>query len=168
MAHPPRSNPPLRSSSGPPSPCITPSTETFVLIVSFMVAVPFSLVWSSFGMTGPPRRRLCGLGVGGLLYVRLDLFRGFSFGLEHRRGDGDSDDDEAGPDKEGQLVPARERGDVALSGPDQSLAARGGEGGERGEPHGGADLHGRVDEAGGEAGVFLRRAGHRQDRERRE
>ena len=27
-AHPPRSNPPLRSSSGPPSPCITPSTET--------------------------------------------------------------------------------------------------------------------------------------------
>src|SRR5215203_3208171 len=46
MAHPPRSNPPLRSSSGPPSPCITPATETFVLVVSFMVAVPFSLVWS--------------------------------------------------------------------------------------------------------------------------
>src|SRR3712207_4328400 len=44
MAHPPRSNPPQRSSSGPPSPCITPSTETFVLIVSFMVAVPFSSV----------------------------------------------------------------------------------------------------------------------------
>src|SRR5215213_2452995 len=37
MAHPPRSNPPLRSSSDPPSPCITPSTETFVLVVSFMV-----------------------------------------------------------------------------------------------------------------------------------
>src|SRR5215210_5819272 len=37
MAHPPRSNPPLRSSSGPPSPCILPSTETFVLVVSFMV-----------------------------------------------------------------------------------------------------------------------------------
>src|SRR5450755_1413479 len=33
---PPRSNPPLRSSSGPPSPCITPSTETFVMVVSFM------------------------------------------------------------------------------------------------------------------------------------
>src|SRR3954452_10429648 len=42
-AHPPRSNPPLRSSSGPPSPCITPSTETFVMVVSFMLAVPFSL-----------------------------------------------------------------------------------------------------------------------------
>src|SRR5215211_5926939 len=27
MAHPPCSNPSLRSSSGPPSPCITPSTE---------------------------------------------------------------------------------------------------------------------------------------------
>src|SRR5687767_6081147 len=44
MAHPPRSNPPLRSSSAPPSPCITPSTETFVLVVSFMAAVPFSRV----------------------------------------------------------------------------------------------------------------------------
>src|SRR5712692_1235371 len=42
MAHPPRSNPPLRSSSDPPSPCITPSTETFVVIVSFMIVVPFS------------------------------------------------------------------------------------------------------------------------------
>src|SRR5829696_157604 len=51
MAHPPRSNPPLRSSSGPPSPCITPSTETLVLVVSFMVGAPFSLVWSSFGRT---------------------------------------------------------------------------------------------------------------------
>src|SRR3712207_4277248 len=44
MAHPPRSKPPLRSSSGPPSPCITPSTETLVLVVSFMVGAPFSLV----------------------------------------------------------------------------------------------------------------------------
>ena len=41
-AHPPRSNPPLRSSSDPPSPCITPSTETCVRVVSFMVADPFS------------------------------------------------------------------------------------------------------------------------------
>src|SRR6266542_4439213 len=56
MAHPPRSNPPLRSSSGPPRPCITPSTETFVVVVSFMVAGPFSFVWSSFGTTGPPYR----------------------------------------------------------------------------------------------------------------
>jgi hypothetical protein len=38
--HPPRSNPPLRSSSGPPRPCITPSTETFVVVVSFMVVGP--------------------------------------------------------------------------------------------------------------------------------
>src|SRR5258706_2521813 len=43
VTHPPRTNPPLRSSSGPPSPCITPSTETLVLVVSFMTSVPFSL-----------------------------------------------------------------------------------------------------------------------------
>jgi hypothetical protein len=43
VVHPPRSNPPLRSSSGEPIPCITPSTETNVVVVSFMVAVPFSL-----------------------------------------------------------------------------------------------------------------------------
>ena len=40
VTHPPRSNPPLRSSSGPPSPCITPSTVTIVVVVSFMVAGP--------------------------------------------------------------------------------------------------------------------------------
>ena len=44
VTHPPRSNPPLRSSSGPPSPCITPSTVTIVMVVSFMIAVPFSVV----------------------------------------------------------------------------------------------------------------------------
>jgi hypothetical protein len=44
MAHPPRSNPFLRSSSdAPPFPCITPSTVTCVMVVSFMVAAPFSL-----------------------------------------------------------------------------------------------------------------------------
>src|SRR5260370_17095080 len=43
MAHPPRSKPPLRSSSGPPNPCITPSTETLVVVVNFMIAAPFSL-----------------------------------------------------------------------------------------------------------------------------
>src|SRR5439155_9821231 len=48
-AHPPRSNLPRSSSSGPPGPCITPSTETCVVVVSFMVAVPFSLVWSLVG-----------------------------------------------------------------------------------------------------------------------
>src|SRR5207342_3758222 len=43
MAHPPRSNPFLRSSSdAPPFPCITPSTVTCVMVVSFMIAVPFS------------------------------------------------------------------------------------------------------------------------------
>src|SRR6266852_7965753 len=49
MAHPPRSNPPLRSSSDPPSPCITPSTETFVVIVSFMIVVPFSFGFAPLG-----------------------------------------------------------------------------------------------------------------------
>src|SRR5216683_6736519 len=43
LAHPPRSNPPLRFSSGPPFPCTTPSTETCVMVVSFMIAVPFSV-----------------------------------------------------------------------------------------------------------------------------
>src|SRR5206468_1455960 len=51
VTHPPRSNPPLRSSSGPPSPCITPSTVTIVRVVSFMVEVPFS-----FGRCSVPRR----------------------------------------------------------------------------------------------------------------
>src|SRR6266511_129978 len=45
MTHPPRSNPPLRSSSGPPSPCITPSTVTIVTVVSFMGS-SFLLWWS--------------------------------------------------------------------------------------------------------------------------
>src|SRR5262245_42575469 len=39
-AHPPRSKPPLRSSSAAPGPCITPSTETCVVVVSFIVAPP--------------------------------------------------------------------------------------------------------------------------------
>jgi hypothetical protein len=52
MAHPPRSNPFLRSSSdAPPFPCITPSTATCVVVVNFMIAVPFSLVG------GAPRGR---------------------------------------------------------------------------------------------------------------
>ena len=56
VTHPPRSNPPLRSSSGPPSPCMTPSSVTSVTVVSFMAAVPFSLGLSSFDQTGPRRR----------------------------------------------------------------------------------------------------------------
>src|SRR3712207_9339974 len=54
MAHPPRPNPPLRSSSGPPSPCITPSTERFVLVVSFMALL--SLAVSLSHLIGRKRR----------------------------------------------------------------------------------------------------------------
>ena len=39
--NPPRSKPPRRSSSGPPNPCITPSTERLVVVVNFMFLVPF-------------------------------------------------------------------------------------------------------------------------------
>src|SRR6478752_7140726 len=40
-AQPPRSNPFLRSSSVvPPLPCITPSTVTWVMVVSFMIEFP--------------------------------------------------------------------------------------------------------------------------------
>src|SRR4051794_38247858 len=38
--HPPRTNRPCSSSSGPPGPCITPSTETWVVVVSLMRACP--------------------------------------------------------------------------------------------------------------------------------
>ena len=49
MAHPPRSNPPLRSSSDAPSPCITPSRETCVMVVSFMGSSFLS--WWSFWLS---------------------------------------------------------------------------------------------------------------------
>src|SRR5262245_48482722 len=42
-AHPPRSKTPRWSSCGPPGPCITPSTETCAVVVSFMVAAPSAL-----------------------------------------------------------------------------------------------------------------------------
>jgi hypothetical protein len=49
MAHPPRSNPFLRSSSdAPPFPCITPSTVTCVMVVSFMGSSFLS--WWSFSL----------------------------------------------------------------------------------------------------------------------
>src|SRR6476659_1150004 len=74
IAHPPRSNPFLRSSSdAPPFPCITPSTVTCVMVVSFIIAVPFP--WGrplAGGLTpatntaGPIRHRLS------------DFFRGLS------------------------------------------------------------------------------------------
>src|SRR5262245_50682008 len=44
MAHPPRSNPLLRSSSDAwPFPCITPSTVIWVIVVNFIVVAPFAL-----------------------------------------------------------------------------------------------------------------------------
>src|SRR5918994_2409875 len=57
--HPPRSNPPRRSSSGPPSPCITPSTVTIVVVVSFMIAVPFSLAAPLWAASHPCYEHLC-------------------------------------------------------------------------------------------------------------
>jgi|SRR5690348_1536337 len=42
-----------RSSSGPPSPCITPSTVTIVVLVSFHDLVPFSL-FGGLGWCGHP------------------------------------------------------------------------------------------------------------------
>src|SRR5438105_11949487 len=101
-AHPPRSNTPrssssgppgpciatgvtlafLRnkrsSSSGPPGPCITPSTETCAVVVSFMVAVPFSLVWASFGRCRSSRRSSpASTGLGRILgQDRVDLADG--------------------------------------------------------------------------------------------
>src|SRR5262249_4510220 len=59
LAHPPRSNPPLRFSSGPPFPCTTPSTETCVVVVSFMIAVPFSLGAPLVGGPSPCYEHLC-------------------------------------------------------------------------------------------------------------
>src|SRR5918995_2229044 len=58
MAHPPRSNPFLRSSSdAPPFPCIPPSTVTCVMVVSFIVAPPLLAVFSSSFDSAGPRRR---------------------------------------------------------------------------------------------------------------
>src|ERR671925_186593 len=53
LAQPPRSIPGSRFSSRPPFACITPSTETWVVVVSFMVTAPFSCrarlrTWVSF------------------------------------------------------------------------------------------------------------------------
>src|SRR6266576_4532722 len=60
MAHPPLSNPLLRSSSdAPPFPCTTPSTEICVVVVSFMIAVPFSLGRASQAASRLCYERLC-------------------------------------------------------------------------------------------------------------
>src|SRR5207248_2140318 len=50
MAHPPRSKPPLRSSSGPPNPCITPSTETLVVVVNLTLWSAKSADWGALGL----------------------------------------------------------------------------------------------------------------------
>src|SRR5262249_13302435 len=55
---PPPPTPPLRFSSGPPFPCTTPSTETCVVVVSFMIAVPFSLGRPSWAASPLPRTPL--------------------------------------------------------------------------------------------------------------
>src|SRR6478672_12371740 len=70
IAHPPRSNPPRRSSSGPPFPCITPSTETSVVVVSFMR--------SSFLSRFRARRSRPLAGE-----ERVDLAEGFDYALFH-------------------------------------------------------------------------------------
>src|SRR5919109_2518608 len=60
-AHPPRSNPFLRSSSdAPPFPCITPSMVTWVVVVSFMLVAPLPWrrpLWAASPLprTPPPR-----------------------------------------------------------------------------------------------------------------
>src|SRR5919109_479878 len=60
LAHPPRSNPLLRSSSeAPPFPCITPSTETCVVVVSFMITVSFPRGRPSWAASHPRYERLC-------------------------------------------------------------------------------------------------------------
>src|SRR3954465_3966367 len=83
LAPPPRSNPFLRSSSeAPPFPCITPSTETCVVVVSFMVAIlPFGGVLVSPGSVGEQGvhladRLLQALG-GASVQPLLHLFAGF-------------------------------------------------------------------------------------------
>src|SRR5919204_6693063 len=77
-AQPPRSNRPRSSSSGPPGPCITPSTETCAVLVSFMVAVPFSSAWSPFGRgRRAPRSWPAPTGLGRILgQDRVDLADG--------------------------------------------------------------------------------------------
>src|SRR5690242_14308409 len=60
LAHPPRSIPGSSSSFRPPFACITPSTETCVLVVSFMVAAPSRWLFSSaasFVWQQPKQRR---------------------------------------------------------------------------------------------------------------
>src|SRR5829696_2283084 len=80
LAHPPRSNPPLVS--GPPFPCITPSTETCVVVVSFMIAVSFSLGGAPRGRpltpatnTSAPIRHRLRISLEDLLVRRLSAVR---------------------------------------------------------------------------------------------
>src|SRR6266540_2763082 len=136
VTHPPRSKPPLRSSSGAPSPCITPSTVTMVTVVSFIVAGPFSL---------------------GLVVVRL--YR--TAAPSHRSQQGPSGSPRFpspdSRDKSGQQVPATERHlPDRLYGQDTPI--------ERHGPVTGIDLHGKhgrvVDQRSSGGGT---RPGHRHE-----
>jgi hypothetical protein len=62
--------------SGPPSPCITPSTVTIVVVVSFMIVVPFSLVGRR-SIRPDHRTELIGCGTGSALsYRALAVYAG--------------------------------------------------------------------------------------------
>src|SRR5258706_14587878 len=74
LAHPPRSNPPLRFSSGPPFPCTTPSTETCVVVVSFMIAVPLHLGGAPHGRPLTPATNTSA----SIRHRLPDFFRGLS------------------------------------------------------------------------------------------
>jgi hypothetical protein len=56
-SQPPRSNPPLRSSSGPPGPCMTPSTDRNVVSVTCIIVLPLRFVptdvWSRYLLNTP-------------------------------------------------------------------------------------------------------------------
>src|SRR4051794_8859450 len=77
IAQPPRSKPPLRSSSdAPPFPCITPSTVTCVMVVSFMVRPLYS--WGSRYDRSEARnsstsKRLFGCGLQSLRVAGVDV-----------------------------------------------------------------------------------------------
>src|ERR671934_1905568 len=69
LAHPPRPIPGSRFSPRPPFACITPSTETCVVVVSFMIAVP--PLERGRGLSGDGRGAVVGLGGA----VERDLLR---------------------------------------------------------------------------------------------
>src|SRR6266513_1401028 len=86
-AHPPRSNTPRSSSSGPPGPCITPSTEIGVVVVSFMVAAPLSLSLSLVDWVTRSQRLHLALALDGFFGEdRLVLAHGLGLSLVRAHG----------------------------------------------------------------------------------